>query len=131
MDTNNETPIITGRLEILTAEDIIEKYRKSSPDEISMETGEIVSAEIVILASHLYQLGIHLIKCQREYASEWVNLRTETETDGQAEKRAKKTEAYFRKEEAELQKEVCIEVLRALKKLLQYKTDEAKNTYGL
>lgn len=114
----------------ITASEIIAKYQNSTLLEISEETPAVISAEIVLLSAKLHEASSVALKAEQTMARKWADLRSEDcDTDGQADKRIKATEEYAEFKMAQINEKIAVEVIRALKKLLQSKGDEARNQY--
>lgn len=90
------------------------------------ESPAIISAEVVLLSAKLHEAGSIALKAEQVYMRKWVEIRSELETDGQADKRGKTTEEYHALKMATINEKIVIEVIRALKKLLASKADEAR-----
>jgi hypothetical protein len=114
----------------VTASEIIGKYQNSTLEEISDETPAVISAEIVLLSAKLHEAASLELNAEQALSRKWAELRSETETDGQADKRIKATDEYADYKIASINSKTVIEVIRALKKLLQNKSDEFKSCGG-
>ena len=133
MNDNEQTNIINdSRIpHKTTASSIIAKYESSSLEEISNETPNVISAEIVLLSAKLHEAASLTFKSESILMKKWGELRSEIcETDGQADKRIKTTDEYLAFKQAQVNEKIVIEVIRALKKLLQAKADEMRNLGG-
>lgn len=119
------TPPSTAPYKV-TASGIIAKYQGSSLEDIMDESPAIISAEIVLLSAKLYEAGSLALKAEQAYMRKWVEIRAECDTDGQADKKAKTTTEYGDSKMATLNEKIVLEVIRALKKLLASKADEAR-----
>lgn len=131
MNDNNK-PTTTSGSEArhkITASEIIAKYQNSTLLEISEETPAVISAEIVLLSAKLHEAASLELNTEQRLSRKWAELRSETETDGQADKRIKATDEYADYKIAQINSKIVLEVIRALKKLLQAKADEARNQY--
>ena len=132
MNDNNK-PTTTSGSEArhkITASEIIAKYQSSTLLEISEETPAVISAEIVLLSAKLHEAASLELNMEQRLSRKWAELRSETETDGQADKRIKATDEYADFKIAQINSKTVIEVIRALKKLLQNKSDEYKSGGG-
>jgi len=132
MNDNNK-PTTTSGSEArhrITASEIIGKYQNSTLEEISEETPAVISAEIVLLSAKLHEAASLELNAEQALSRKWAELRSETETDGQADKRIKATDEYADYKIASINSKTVIEVIRALKKLLQNKSDEFKSGGG-
>jgi len=90
----------------------------------------------VIMSEYLTMLSVYLSSMAEDYANKsklyykkWVEIRETTETDGQAEKRAKATDEYYDKNLLDRQWKATIEMIQSLKKRLGMFNDEY-NTSG-
>jgi hypothetical protein len=128
--TQPTTTSDSGARHRITASEIIGKYQNSTLEEISEETPAVISAEIVLLSAKLHEAASLELNAEQALSRKWAELRSETETDGQADKRIKATDEYADYKIASINSKTVIEVIRALKKLLQNKSDEFKSGGG-
>lgn len=113
----------------VTASHIIAKYQQSSLEDIMHETPAVISAEIVLLSAKLHEAGSLTLDAEKAHADKWAQIRAECDTDGQADKKIRSTQEWHTLARCRINEKIVIEVIRALKKLLQSKADEARNIY--
>lgn len=88
-----------------------------------------VSDYAVQLSVLLSEIGEQLAFAEIEYAQKWDALRIHCDTDGQAEKKSKSTEEYYKRRMLEFRFKSTKEIVQSLKKRLQVLADEAVNRY--
>ena len=113
----------------LTANSVIEKYRNMPVEQIVEESPIIIASELVVLTAHLWNAAQHIRETEKAMNLKWRELRNLAETDKQADKAVKlepEYENFFNAKEAQ---KVVLETVRSIKKLLQVKSDEARNVY--
>lgn len=125
--TTQDSPTHSGNK--VTASHIIAKYQQSSLEDIMHETPAVISAEIVLLSAKLHEAGSLTLDAEKSHADKWAQIRAECDTDGQADKKIKGTDEYRALQKCKINEKIVLEVIRALKKLLQSKQDEARNIY--
>lgn len=113
----------------ISAGELVGKYQHMSREDVANETPAVISAEIVILAAKLMDVGAMVIAAERGVSTKWQELRALADTDGQADRAVKRTDEYAALLQARYVEKTIVELLRSLKKLLATKGDEARNLY--
>lgn len=113
----------------LKASDVISKYRNMPVEKIVEESPSVMAAELIILTAHLWTAGQLIRETEKSMNKKWHELRTLSETDKQADREVKLTEEYEEYFNAKESQKVVLETIRSIKKLLQVKSDEARNVY--
>lgn len=106
--------------EVIIAE-IKERLESLTPRQISD-----YSVQLSILLSNI---GEDLAVSEIEYAKKWDALRIHCETDGQAEKKSKATEEYYRRRLLEFRYRSTKELINSLKKRLSVVCGESAARY--
>lgn len=132
MNEINQTPMSEAStlpstaISKITANNIIRKYQESSREDIMNESPAIISAEIVLLSAKLHEAGSLALIAEQTLMRKWAEIREQVETDGKADKLVKVTDEYHDSKMASINEKIVLEVIRALKKLLASKADEAR-----
>ncbi|OGS35278.1 MAG: hypothetical protein A2293_08025 [Elusimicrobia bacterium RIFOXYB2_FULL_49_7] len=109
----------------MTREEIVEDIKNN----LEVLTPKAVSDYTVQLSILLGELGTDLALAEIEYAKKWDALRIHCDTDGQAEKKSKATEEYYKRRMLEFRFKSTKELIQSLKKRLTVLSDEAHNNY--
>ena len=111
------------------AGDIIKKYQTMGVEEISNQTPNTISAEIVLLSAKLWEAGSLVLATERGKTRKWLDIRHHTTTNKEADEQIKLTDEYKDYQEAKYSEKVVLEIIKSLKKLLASKVNESFNTY--
>lgn len=111
----------------MKVDEILQKYKTSTVEEISNFTPAEISAELIILTSKLTDAGALRLSAEQKETQKWLELRKTFETDGQTNRAIKATNEYAEYQKCVYIEKAVIEMIRSLKKLLQSKGDEMRN----
>lgn len=112
-------------MEAITREQIVDEIKKN----LDTLTPRQISDYAVQLSVLLSDIGQDLALAEIEYAKKWDALRIHCDTDGQAEKKSKATEEYYRRRMLEFRFKATKELIQSLKKRLDVISDEARSKY--
>ena len=93
----------------------------------TVDNPDELSKYLIFLTANLWKYGKETIEKEQLYAKKWQELRSELDTDGQANIRIKITEEYHDWQMARVLEKSLVEMLRSIKKRLTSLVDELRS----
>lgn len=109
----------------LTVSQILATLQDS--EKLDMLPSNELSNYLLVLSSHIYIAGANITEAEGKYAEKWIELRKDAKTDREVNVAIKTYPDYKSLKSAEYALQSLLETIKAVKKVLSVKEEEARN----
>ena len=111
----------------LTVAEIITTLKDSN--KVDIISPAALGNYLIVLSAFINTAGMNVLEAEQKYCQQWNFIRETVESDKQADQRTKLTAEYLEWKKSVYAEKSLVELIRSIKKILQIKSEEAKNVY--